>query len=509
MVQSRASAARRILAWVEEHRVGSLNVAGPRKSKESGIGEAVRVVLTEVIRARERVDRDDLPRVDLGNPGISDDLEGPRHPPRARASIASSGVTRTALPPSEQELAIEAMTRWMNSPDSPQVFLLVGPAGTGKTTLAGRIAASSSRRWLYASYTGKAALVMQQKGCEDARTIHSLIYRPDGEAMAAAEKAEAKAKKKAKGKTGQEKGSGGSAGDGDPSRSKLQPQFRLWDDSPLCWARGLIVDEFSMVDQEVGKDILSFGKKVLVCGDQDQLPPVSGGGFFTGRTPDFALTKVYRQAAGSGILDLATHVREGRSLRDRVGWSSPSGDCEVISRDGRAASEIMERMVSADQVIVGTNRTRHQFNDRYRRLSGIASPYPVVGDKVICLRNDRRAGLLNGSRWRVLEQSLWSDARVVEMTLATEDGTTPGQVTVRSWTDHFLGKEKQLDELGPVRMSRQEFDFGYYVTCHKAQGSQWDDVVLYDESGVFDQDTRRRWLYTGVTRAARRLLVVA
>ena len=110
---------------------------------------------------------------------------------------------------------------------------------------------------------------------------------------------------------------------------------------------------------------------------------------------------------------------------------------------------------------------------------------------MICLRNERKAGLLNGSRWRVLEVSASHDRRTVEMRLATEDGPSPGEVTVRSWADHFLGRERQLDELGPMRMSRQEFDFGYYVTCHKAQGSQWDDVVLYDESGVFDEDTRR------------------
>ncbi|HEY2136868.1 MAG TPA: ATP-binding domain-containing protein, partial [Xanthobacteraceae bacterium] len=52
-----------------------------------------------------------------------------------------------------------------------------------------------------------------------------------------------------------------------------------------------------------------------------------------------------------------------------------------------------------------------------------------------------------------------------------------------------------------------EFDFGYVLTVHKAQGSQWDDVVLFDESFAFT-DSRDRWLYTGITRAAKRLTVV-
>jgi exodeoxyribonuclease-5 len=271
----------------------------------------------------------------------------------------------------------------------------------------------------------------------------------------------------------------------------------------------VVIDECSMVGTEVGRDLLSFGKKILVCGDPAQLPPIQGGGFFTSGTPDFELTQVHRQARESGILELATHVREGGGLRDRVGWRSTSGDCEVISRDQWTAAQIMGRMMDADQVIVGTNRTRHEWNDRHRRLLGVGQPMPVAGDKVICLRNERRTGLLNGSRWRVLEASASADRKVVDLRLATEDGTYPAEVTTRSWSDHFLGREKRLDDLGPIRMSCQEFDFGYYVTCHKAQGSQWDDVVLYDESGVFDEDTRRRWLYTGITRATRRILVVA
>ena len=59
----------------------------------------------------------------------------------------------------------------------------------------------------------------------------------------------------------------------------------------------------------------------------------------------------------------------------------------------------------------------------------------------------------------------------------------------------------------PRRKPYDEFDFGYVLTVHKAQGSQWDDVVLFDESFAFP-DSRERWLYTGVTRAAKRLTVV-
>ena len=57
------------------------------------------------------------------------------------------------------------------------------------------------------------------------------------------------------------------------------------------------------------------------------------------------------------------------------------------------------------------------------------------------------------------------------------------------------------------RTAHDEFDDGYVLTMLESQGSQWDDVVLFDESFAF-QDSRARWLYTGITRAAKRLSVV-
>ncbi len=396
----------------------------------------------------------------------------------------------------------------MADPHASQVCGLFGAAGTGKSTLVQELVGGSRRPWLYAAYTGKAALVMRQKGCVGAQTIHSLIYRPDGDAKSKKTAASAPVRQDRQDRRRFDWDSDPDP-DADAGPLRDQPVFRLWGESPLRDAPGIVLDECSMVDEEIGMDLLSFGKKILVCGDPHQLPPVSGGGFFTDGEPDFLLTEVHRQARESGILDLATHVREGGDLQDRVGWSSASGDCDVISRDHVPPTELMMRMVDADQVILGTNRSRHQFNDRYRRLSQISSPTPVVGERVICLRNERRAGLFNGSMWRVMDARLLADGAIVEMDLLTTDGTQPGEVTTRAWTHHFTGRERILDQMGPRRMSHQEFDYAYYITCHKAQGSQWDDVVLYDESRVFDDDTRRRWLYTGITRAARRLTVVA
>lgn len=491
-----------ILDWIREHDIGVLNVAGPRERKEPGIGSAVRELMGKVLRAsrrgatsatsktarcredRDEVDGDALPPVapDLSAARleedrdqaadqvgeVDDDVGGDDDEDRRVVALparsARAGMSR------DQGRAALGVSNWMRDPRAPQVHRLFGYAGTGKTTIARELVAESGRPWLFASYTGKAALVMRQRGCHGAQTIHSLIYRPEGDSP------------------------GG-------------PSFRLWEESPLLESAGLVIDECSMVDEELGRDLLSFKKKILVLGDPAQLPPIVGGGFFTSGAPDFLLTEVFRQAADSGILDLATFVREGGDLAGRIGWSSE--DCAVIRRSRDAGAEIMARMVAADQVIVGLNRTRHAFNDRYRRASGVDGKMPAAGDKVVCLRNERRRGLFNGSMWRVESAVASPTGRFVDFGLSTLDGISPGRIETRSWAHHFLGRELELESEGPARRAHQEFDYGYYLTCHKAQGSQWDDVVLYDESGSFDRDTARRWLYTGITRAARRLLVVA
>ena len=58
-----------------------------------------------------------------------------------------------------------------------------------------------------------------------------------------------------------------------------------------------------------------------------------------------------------------------------------------------------------------------------------------------------------------------------------------------------------------TRRRHDDFDYGYALTVHKAQGSQWNDIVLFDESFAF-REHRIRWLYTAITRAAERLTII-
>ncbi len=358
----------------------------------------------------------------------------------------------------QQDAALLAVSRWLKRSDQ-QVFRLFGYAGTGKTTLARHIAENAGGDVAFAAFTGKAAHVMRARGCESASTIHSLIYRTRGE-------------------------------------DENGPTFVLNHDSAAGKAALIIIDECSMVDEEIGRDLLSFETPVLVLGDPAQLPPIAGAGFFTEAEPDIMLTEVHRQAADDPIVRLSMIAREGGRLEE-----GRYGESRVVDRDAIDQDEVL----AADQVLVGRNVTRRNYNARIRELLGREGAAPVAGETLVCLRNDRKRGLLNGSLWHV-ERTRKPRKGLLRYTLSPDDGETGKARTVVSINPAFFDGTADALSL-PERRRSDEFDYGYVLTVHKAQGSQWDAVMLFDESFAF-RENRARWLYTGITRAAQRLTVV-
>jgi ATP-dependent exoDNAse (exonuclease V) alpha subunit len=358
----------------------------------------------------------------------------------------------------QQDQALKAVSAWLKQPKEP-LFRLFGYAGTGKTTLAKEIAEAVSGDVLFGAFTGKAASVMRARGCEGASTIHSMIYRSRG------------------------------------TDEEDAPRFTLNRQSDVKKAKLVIIDECSMVDEALGRDIMSFGTKLLVLGDPAQLPPVQGGGYFTDQEPDIMLTEVHRQAADNPIIRLSMLVREGQGLE-----RGDFGAAKIIRR-----SDFGQKMaLQADQILVGRNLTRREVNAKLRSLKGHTESAPVAGEKLVCLKNNKEKGLLNGGTWLVKERAI-SAKGVVTMRVLSDDAPEDGLVKVSVLPEFFLGTEEEV----PFSKRREfdEFDFGYALTVHKAQGSQWDEVVLYDESFAF-REHRERWLYTGITRAAERLTIV-
>ena len=391
-----------------------------------------------------------------------------------------------------QDRAIFAVDKWVNDPSSPQVFYLGGFAGTGKTTLAITLAQNILGRVFFATFTGKAAHVMRTKGCPDATTIHQLIYNPSTRdpkplqelkfALTQVDPADVTMRMGIEEEISQEK-------------AKLRcPAFSLNPDSELRFGKLLIIDECSMVDQRIGQDLLSFGKKILVLGDPAQLPPIRGEGFFTSNPPDLMLTEIHRQAADSPIIRMATAVREGRGL--------DAGDHGSGCLVGTKADLFCKTMArDMDQCIVGKNATRRNYNVSYRNnILGFAQPLPVAGDRVVCLRNNHEMGILNGQLWDVEEvRSPMVDT--IEMMMLSDDGSLRCQGVVH--TGHFLG----LEVPWWAKKDAEEFDYGYALTCHKSQGSQWPSVLVFDESQCF-REHAQRWLYTAITRASERVVVL-
>ena len=155
-------------------------------------------------------------------------------------------------------------------------------------------------------------------------------------------------------------------------------------------------------------------------------------------------------------------------------------------------------------MLVGRNATRRAYNLRMRERRGFGDKLPEAGDKLVCLRNNRKKGLFNGSLWSVKERGARRTG-IMTMRLLPDDESGMRGVKVSVRPECFAGGIEQID--WARRKPYDEFDYGYVLTVHKAQGSQWDDVVLFDESFAFP-DSRERWLYTGVTRAAKKLTVV-
>lgn len=398
-----------------------------------------------------------------------------------------------------QARALDAVAEWHRSSEE-QVFRLFGYAGTGKTTLARHFAEQIDGTVLFGAFTGKAALVLRKAGCPNATTIHKLIYRPRDRSRRALSELMEHLQELQQQLAAEEH----EHPDGHPEVVRLRqeiaaeeellkrPSFVIDPESLVPDADLVVIDECSMVDEQMGEDLLAFGTKVLVLGDPAQLPPVFGTGFFTTHKPHVLLTEIHRQARDNPIIELASQVRNGEDIE-----LGEYGESLVIDW----ADVEPQMALDVDQIIVGRNSLRRGTNARMRELLGrTGTPFPLKGDKVVCLRNDHEVGLLNGAIWRVVDDHRELDEHIG---LELRDPEGEQALVVEAHRGHFLGEKIPHWS----RKDAQEFDYGYALTCHKAQGSQWRNILVFDESRCF-RESRMNWLYTAITRASERIILV-
>ena len=366
---------------------------------------------------------------------------------------------------------------------------ICGYAGTGKSTLikfAIEALGVPKDKIAYATFTGKAAEVLRKKGNEGACTLHKLLYdhfpKPGG---------------------------------GFIRKPKTSIGYKI-----------VVVDEISMAPKSMIEMLLKHNCFCIFVGDNFQLPMIDkneGHDYLENR--HIFLSQVMRQAAESEIIQISMKIRNGESIDFMKGK-----EVIIIPK-----SELVEgHLTWADQILCGTNATRENINRQMREIYGF-SGLPQDGEKMICLRNywddcaDNGDALVNGTTgilrnpfetFRMIPNYIPIDNHrmdVIQGDFVTSDGSTFNSVEmdkkflidgVKCITDgkilFRLGKLKnKIGDIVP-----REFAFGYAITAHKAQGSEWDKVLVIEEKFPFSKEEHARWLYTAVTRASEKLVLV-
>ena len=362
---------------------------------------------------------------------------------------------------------------------------IAGYAGTGKSTLVKFIVSAldiDPNYVCYIAYTGKAAKVLREKGCPNAMTAHRLLYQ---------------------------------------SFPRADGTFYHKIKRPLDWPYKLIiVDEISMLPKEIWELLLSHKIHVICLGDPFQLPPIGEDNQVL-YNPHIFLDEIMRQAQESEIIRLTMDIRNGKSLSLFKG-----NEVQVIDQ-----KDMVGGMYGwADQIIVAKNITRRDVNTGMRKmLFDVEDNTPVEGDKIICLRNDwetvTEAGdvLVNGTigtlsnikfnhnhpflKPQMIANFLPDDYTDLDVQTSPHDLyfrdlnidyklLTTGEPTVTE--KNFKRFPKQFRPL--------TFDYGYCITCHKAQGSEYDKVLVLEE--FLRGNDHDRWLYTAATRAKEKLVIV-
>lgn len=408
-----------------------------------------------------------------------------------------------------QENAKKLIEEWyFNTND--QVFVLSGYAGTGKTFLIDYLVRNVLRLKIgtevaFVSPTGKAAANLLKKGTI-AGTVHGLIYVRDADEFDVDENGEIIERAELS----------------FIKREKIDEKIKL-----------IIIDEASMINETILYDLLSFNVKCLFCGDNAQLPPVNGACSLLER-PHYTMTEIVRQARDNPIVRLATMARRGEIIP-----YGNYGDGVCVAPKHSLRGEQRKRLfLSADQIICGRNKTRNDLNDEIRRYKEIPEKQtlPLDGEKVICTLNDWEKPLDKEERFHLVNGIIGVAQNVKEGfdDLATMDFTadfmetsvkvpfdtgifTAGQYKhtygrrAITLSDGTVVGEDNFELLRKFRSVSDEpvcrFEFAYAVTCHKAQGSEFDFVIVFDESWVFGAE-RNHWLYTAITRAKKKLLII-
>lgn len=381
----------------------------------------------------------------------------------------------------QQECLKKLLKWWKEDKKTQQVFEISGAAGTGKTTIVKSLIEElnlDTDEVMFMAFVGKAAMALSRTGL-NAKTIHSSIYyRADVPKL-------------------NEKGEVVTYMGRIVTKPVFRKKSRLNDNIKL-----IVVDEAPMVNRQIGMDILSFGIPVIALGDLNQLPPIFGDYFFL-KNPDHILTEIMRQKKDNPIIYLSHEIIKGNFPKPGV-----YGNNVLVTKKSYIDDEWYNR---TDINICGKNKTREKINDIVRhKLIGIKRPEPVIGDKIICRQNvwDRciydNIYLINGMIGYITDIDvegfnktfMWINFRPEFI----EDSFDNIPLDYKFL---FLSqKEKESYIAKGIK-----FEYGYAITCHLAQGSQYKKVLIHNEF-LGDRNFYKKWLYTAITRAQEKAILL-
>lgn len=373
----------------------------------------------------------------------------------------------------DQKQALEQIYNWTKKPIGAHLTV-GGYAGVGKTTLMAeyrRLLNQENKKLkvAFASFTGRATRVLANKlkageghyKQDSVGTIHSLIYSPI------------------------------------LNNKKNIVGWKLKEELKTDL---IMIDEASMIDEFIWKDLLSFKVPIVAVGDHGQLPPIKGN-FNLMEQPMIRLEKIHRQAQDNPIIKLSFLARENGYIPVRE--FGPG----VVKINKNNFDDQLLNYSPNTMILCGYNRTRVGLNQFIRQSLGFESKEPVPGDRVICLKNNHEKSIFNGMLGTIQtikdKNKDWYQAEILmdEETQLFEGPIYKNQFGSET-TQNFT--TKRINQL-----AGDLFDFGYGLTVHKAQGSQANKVIVFEERfPKMDELMWKRWLYTAVTRAEQELLVI-
>lgn len=286
----------------------------------------------------------------------------------------------------------------------------------------------------------------------------------------------------------------------------------------------IVVDEISMLPKSMWDLLLSHNIYILAAGDPGQLSPVDkNSDNHVLDNPHIFLNEIMRQAQDSEIIRLSMWIRDGKPLSN---FPCQDEQVKLFSK-----TEVVSGMYDwADQILCATNSKRNEINSFIRKQKGYGIE-PEAGDKIISLRNHWDYFSSTGS-WALTNGSIGTigyfyteeynlpryissnPVKYMFTDIELEDGDkfnmtpidylslTTGIPALDNRQSYLLSKNNNYP------MPPFDFAYAYAITVHKAQGSEWDKVLVCEESFPFDSEEHIKWLYTAITRAKEKLVII-